>query len=110
MTTGAAFGPPFFMRPLRPLTGQALAWQREPDDKAFSLPVSGNFSPKARGGGANEKIAEPVITRWRYDFGSSVFRPSDDDCSALVCAVDVDLPSSSGKRAIFCGICRELVE
>jgi hypothetical protein len=68
------------------------------------------FASKARNSGANEKIAEPVVTRWRYDFGSSALCPGNDEGLSVVRTVDLNSPGHSRKRAMFCGVCRELVK
>jgi hypothetical protein len=36
--------------------------------------------------------------------------PDDDDVFAVVCALDLDLPLSRGKRAMLCGIRCEFVK
>lgn len=50
--------------------GQTFSWHREADDDALWLPDPGDFASKACNYGANEKIAEPVLTRRSYDLGS----------------------------------------
>jgi hypothetical protein len=59
--------------------GQTFSRDREADGEAFWLPVPGDFAAKARNRGADEKFAEPVVTRWRYDFGSSALCPGNDE-------------------------------
>jgi hypothetical protein len=83
---------------------------READDEAFWLPVPGDFASKTRNRGANEEIAEPVITRWSYDFGSSTLCPGNEKGFSVVRTLDSDSPGRSRKRAIFCGVCREFVK
>ena len=74
------------------------------------MPVPGDFAPKSCNRGANEKIAEPVVTRWRYDYGSSMLCPDDDEGLSVVRTLNSDSPGRSRKRAIFCSVCRELVK
>jgi hypothetical protein len=89
--------------------GQIFPRDREADDEASWLPVPGDFASKARNRGANEKITKPLVRR-RYDFGSSALCPGNEEGLSLVHTLDSDSPGRSRKRAIFCGVCRELVQ
>ena len=74
------------------------------------MPVPGDLASEACNRGANEKIAEPVITRWSYDCGATALCPDSDESLSVVRTLDSDSPGRSRKRAIFCGVCREFVK
>src|ERR1700722_8683103 len=54
-------------------------------------------------------MAEPIVRR-SYDFGTSMLCPWDEEGLSLVRTLDSDSASRGRKRAIFCGVCRELVQ
>ena len=59
--------------------GQTFSRNREADDDALWLPVSGDFASKARDRGADKKIAKPFVTIWRYDFRTSTLCPDNEE-------------------------------
>jgi hypothetical protein len=73
------------------------------------MPFPRDFAAEARNRRTNEKIAKPVISR-RYDFGTSTLCPGDEEGLSLVRTLDSDPPSRRRERAIFCGVCGELVQ
>jgi hypothetical protein len=92
-------------------TGQALTRHGKSDDEAFRLPLSRDFSSELSGHGRpDKKLAESVIADRGSDRRPAQLCPMNDDGSRTSSAVNLDLPGSRGKRAIFHGICREFVQ
>jgi hypothetical protein len=92
-------------------TGQVLTRHGKSDHETFRLPIARDFSSKLAGHRrANKKVAESFIANGRDDRWSAPLCPGNDDGSSTISAVNLDLPGSRGKRAIFHGICREFVQ
>jgi hypothetical protein len=70
-----------------------------------------DFSSKlARNRLPDQKFTKSSAARWMRDGGAFALCPDDDYVFAVVCAVDLDLPLSRGKRAMLCGIRCEFVK
>ena len=99
------------LRPPSSSARQTGSWYGQADDEALWFPVLRDFSSKlACNRCPDQKFTEALILRRRCDGGPSMLGPDDDDVFAVVCAVDLDLPLSRGKRAMLCGIRCELVK
>ena len=98
-------------RPPRALNRSGAHAARKSDDKTFRLPLARDLSSELSGHGRpDKKLAESVIADRGSDRRPAELCPINDDGSRTSSAVNLDLPGSRGKRAIFHGICREFVQ